>query len=60
MPEMREVHGRLSDEYDVESAVQSGGIEDSDCIVCGSCADVCPSSVIRYRVSRGSGTPTIT
>lgn len=35
----------------VEAGVQSGVIRDSDCIVCGSCADACRSHAIRYSFS---------
>lgn len=33
---------------DVNSMVQSGSIEDSECILCGSCVDICPRNAIRY------------
>jgi NAD-dependent dihydropyrimidine dehydrogenase PreA subunit len=33
---------------DVNAMVQSGRMENSECILCGSCVDVCATSVIRY------------
>lgn len=35
----------------VEADVRSGVVLDSDCIVCGTCADVCRSNAIRYSFS---------
>lgn len=33
---------------DVNSMVQSGSMENSECILCGSCVDNCPRHVIKY------------
>jgi polyferredoxin len=33
---------------DVNAMVQAGRMENSECILCGSCVDVCATSVIRY------------
>jgi ferredoxin-type protein NapH len=38
---------------DVNGMVQRGRMEDSECILCGSCVDVCPKEVIRYSFSAG-------
>ena len=32
---------------DVQQNVQAGRLETTDCILCGSCADGCPSKSIR-------------
>jgi ferredoxin-type protein NapH len=36
---------------DVNAMVRSGKMEHSECILCGSCVDSCPSKVIRYRMN---------
>ena len=38
---------------DVNGMVQRGDMENSECILCGSCVDICPQDVIRYSFSRG-------
>ncbi|MFH1084133.1 MAG: 4Fe-4S binding protein [Chloroflexota bacterium] len=38
---------------DVHAMVQARAMEDCECILCGSCVDVCPKDVIRYRIGRG-------
>jgi len=38
---------------DVNGMVQGGDMEDSECILCGSCVDVCPEDVIHYSFSAG-------
>jgi ferredoxin-type protein NapH len=38
---------------DVNGMVQRGSMEDSECILCGSCVDGCPKEVIRYSFSAG-------
>ena len=38
---------------DVQESVQAGGLETTDCILCGSCADACPQGVIRFSFSKG-------
>jgi polyferredoxin len=35
----------------VEEMVQRNSMENSECILCGSCVDVCPENVIGYRFS---------
>lgn len=37
---------------DVAGAVQSGNMDDTECILCGSCADVCTKNVIKYTWHR--------
>jgi polyferredoxin len=36
---------------DVNGMVQEGEMEDSECVLCGTCADVCPKDAIRYAFS---------
>jgi ferredoxin-type protein NapH len=38
---------------DVNGLVQKGAMEHSECILCGTCADVCPKKVIHYSFSSG-------
>jgi len=38
---------------DVNGMVQAGSMENSECILCGSCVDTCPQRVIRYSFSSG-------
>jgi ferredoxin-type protein NapH len=38
---------------DVNALVQKGAMEHSECILCGTCADVCPKKVIHYSFSKG-------
>jgi len=38
---------------DVNGRVQRGEMENSECILCGSCIDVCPESAITYSFSPG-------
>lgn len=38
---------------DVTQMVQDGSMENSECILCGSCVDICPQDVIRYSFSAG-------
>jgi polyferredoxin len=38
---------------DVNGMVQGGAMEHSECILCGTCVDVCPKDVIRYSFSGG-------
>ncbi len=38
---------------DVNGRVQRGEMENSECILCGSCIDVCPESAITYSFSAG-------
>jgi ferredoxin len=38
---------------DVHAMVQQGAMANDGCILCGTCADVCPSKVIHYAVGRG-------
>ncbi|HGJ67118.1 TPA: 4Fe-4S binding protein [bacterium] len=35
---------------EVMDMVQSGSMKNSECILCGTCADVCPKGVIKYRM----------
>jgi ferredoxin-type protein NapH len=35
---------------DVQQMVQKGRMDNSECILCGTCIDVCPTKVIRYRM----------
>jgi polyferredoxin len=39
---------------DVNSMVRDGRMEDSECILCGTCVDVCRQAVIGYTFSKGS------
>jgi len=38
---------------DVNGMVRSGAMEHSECILCGSCVDICPKDVIAYSFSGG-------
>jgi len=38
----------------VQQMVESGSMEDPECILCGECVDTCPKDVIRYSFSGGS------
>jgi len=38
---------------DVNSLVQAGAMEHSECVLCGACVDVCPKDVIHYTFSAG-------
>jgi polyferredoxin len=38
---------------DVNGMVQKETMENSECVLCGSCVDVCPKDVIRYSFSAG-------
>ena len=38
---------------DVNAMVQSGKMENSECILCGYCIDGCPKKAIRYSFSTG-------
>jgi polyferredoxin len=38
----------------VEEMVQQGSMENTECILCGSCVDNCPEGVIEYKF-RGLG-----
>ena len=38
---------------DVNGMVQRGAMEHSECVLCGTCVDVCPKDVIRYSFSAG-------
>jgi polyferredoxin len=38
---------------DVHGMVRSGAMENGECILCGSCVDVCPKHVIHYTFSSG-------
>ena len=38
---------------DVHNMVQAADMENSECILCGSCVDVCPKGVIHYTFSSG-------
>ncbi len=38
---------------DVNQMVQEGTMENSECILCGTCVDVCPDDVIAYSFSAG-------
>jgi ferredoxin-type protein NapH len=40
---------------DVNAMIQSGQMEDSECILCGNCADGCSRSAIRFSFSAGTG-----
>ena len=38
---------------DVNAMVHEGTMENSECVLCGSCVDVCPKDVLRYSFSSG-------
>ena len=38
---------------DVNAMVQAGAMENSECVLCGSCVDICPKDVIHYAFSSG-------
>jgi polyferredoxin len=38
---------------DVNAMVRQGGMENAECILCGSCVDGCPNHAIRYSFSPG-------
>ena len=38
---------------DVNGLVQQSAMEHSECVLCGTCADVCPKDVIHYSFSKG-------
>ncbi len=38
---------------DVNGLVQKNVMEHSECVLCGTCVDVCPKDVIHYSFSRG-------
>ncbi len=38
---------------DVNAMVQSGSMENAECILCGKCVDVCPEKVIHYAFKPG-------
>jgi len=38
---------------DVERMVQSRHMEKTECILCGTCSDVCPQKVITYGMKSG-------
>jgi len=38
---------------DVNEMVKKGNIMDSECVLCGSCVDVCPEGVLSYSFERG-------
>ena len=38
---------------DVNGMVQKRAMESSECILCGTCVDVCPKDVIHYTFSAG-------
>jgi ferredoxin-type protein NapH len=40
---------------DVMEMVQTGKMENSECILCGKCVDICPKGVIKYTFQRGKG-----
>jgi len=42
---------------DVHAMVHSGTMENSECVLCGSCVDVCPKQVIGYTFSREATVP---
>jgi len=39
---------------DVERLVLAGAMEHNECILCGTCVDVCPKDAIRYSFSKGN------
>jgi polyferredoxin len=39
---------------DVHAMVQKGSMENAECILCGTCIDVCPESVKRFSFSGGA------
>ena len=38
---------------DVESMAVRGSMENTECVLCGTCVDTCPNHVIRYSFSAG-------
>ncbi len=40
---------------DVHAMVQSGSMENTECILCGKCVDTCPQDVIHYAFKPGKG-----
>lgn len=38
---------------DVNGMVKSGMMENSECILCGTCVDNCKKDVIKYSFSKG-------
>jgi NAD-dependent dihydropyrimidine dehydrogenase PreA subunit len=38
---------------DVQALVLAGSMEDAECVLCGSCVDVCPRKTLRYSFSSG-------
>ena len=36
---------------DINGMVQQGAMEHSECVLCGTCVDVCPKDVIHYSFS---------
>jgi ferredoxin-type protein NapH len=42
---------------DVNAMVQNQAMENSECILCGRCVDVCPKGVIKYSFDKKHGAP---